>query len=87
MKEINFIKISAKLIKEQRVKWACRGNPSQTCPIILNQMIVCDHFNCALLPHDSLLTRFYTDLIDIKKITQEVSGEHWYKTLAICLTD
>lgn len=86
MKEINFIKISAKLLKKQRVKWQYRDYLSQTCPIILNQMIVWDDLTCALLPHDSLMTRFYTDIIDIKKITL-MSGEHWYKTLAICLTD
>lgn len=36
-------------------------------------MVVSDHLLiCAPLPHDSLMTKFYIHLVDIKKITQDV---------------
>lgn len=46
------------------------------CPIILNQMVAFYHlFTCTPLIHSSLMTSSYTELVDIKEITQKMSGE------------
>lgn len=47
------------------------------CPILLNQMVAFYHvLTCLPFPHDSLMTSPYTKLVDIKKITQGMSGQH-----------
>lgn len=46
------------------------------CPILLNQMVAFDRvLTGPPFPHDSLMTNSYTKLVDIKKITQGMSGE------------